>query len=125
VDLRSGGAAREKGAAELIDMAKTVLLVGRTSARPEEIRWDLELDHNYELVTATGMGDVLKAFADSQIDHVIMGAGIDLDTRLEIVREVFARSDTTTVHMKSRLPAAEGFLPFARSILTGLKTGTG
>ena len=45
------------------------------------------------------------ALARGTVDHVIMGAGIDLETRLAIVREVFEHSDHTTVHLKDR-PAA-------------------
>jgi hypothetical protein len=52
---------------------------------------------------------------------LLMGAGIDLETRLEIVREIFLLSETTTVHMKDVASGPEGFLPFVRSILSGLK----
>ena len=34
------------------------------------------------------------------IDHMIMGAGIDLDDRVAIVRHIFANSTSTTFHMK-------------------------
>jgi hypothetical protein len=48
------------------------------------------------------------------------GAGLDLETRLEIVREIFLTSDKTTVHMKDFASGPDGFLPFVRSVLTGL-----
>jgi hypothetical protein len=60
------------------------------------------------------------AFAQADINHVIMGASLDLETRLEIVREIFLTSDTTTVHMKDFASGPDGFLPFVRSVLTGL-----
>jgi len=63
---------------------------------------------------------VRSAFAQADIDHVIIGAGLDLETRLEIVREIFLTSDTTTVHMKDFASGPDGFLPFVRSVLTGL-----
>jgi hypothetical protein len=50
-----------------------------------------------------------------------MGAGIDLETRLQIVREIFQLSETTTVHMKDHATGSQGFLPFVRSVLRGLK----
>jgi hypothetical protein len=50
-----------------------------------------------------------------------MGGGLDLETRLEVVREVFRSSDRATVHLKDHLSGPEGFLPFARSVLLGLK----
>jgi hypothetical protein len=36
------------------------------------------------------------------------------------VREVFALSDRATVHMKDQMSGPEGFVPFARAVLTGL-----
>lgn len=48
------------------------------------------------------------------------GAGIDLETRLEIVREIFLLSDATTVHLKDRVSGPQGFLSFVRSIPSGL-----
>jgi hypothetical protein len=50
-----------------------------------------------------------------------MGAGLDLDVRLEIVRQIFDSSETTTVHMKSHLPGPGGYLPFVRAVLQGLR----
>ena len=60
-----------------------------------------------------------SAFADADIDHVIMGAALDLETRLEIVREIFLASDRTTVHLKDVASGPDGFLPFVRSVLGG------
>ena len=56
---------------------------------------------------------------------MIIGAGLDLEIRLAIVREIFQSSNTTTVHMKDRASGMEAFLPFARSVLHGLSTYTG
>jgi hypothetical protein len=67
----------------------------------------------------TGIEDVRAVFAQATIDHVIMGAGIDLEARLEIVREIFHPSETTAVHMKDVASGPPGLLPFVRSILMG------
>jgi hypothetical protein len=72
------------------------------------------------LIGGTNLDDVQAAFAQTRIDHVIMGAGIDLEARLEIIREIFQRSDTTTVHMKDRATGPDGFLPFIAAVLRGL-----
>lgn len=64
--------------------------------------------------------DVRSTFAKTHIDHVIMGAGIELETRLDIVREIFKQSDTTTVHMKDYATGPEGFLPFVQAVLNGI-----
>ncbi len=59
---------------------------------------------------------VLKA----KTDHVIMGAGLDIDVRLDIIREVFELSDSTTVHMKDFASGPQGMLPFVRAVLSAL-----
>lgn len=61
--------------------------------------------------------------AEAPIDTVIMGAGIDLDSRLAMIRHVFEHSNATTVHMKDRDSAKAGMLPFVAAVLTGLRTG--
>jgi hypothetical protein len=50
-----------------------------------------------------------------------MGAGIDIHASLEIVREVFKLSGTTTVHLKDAESGPKGFWPFVKSVLEGLK----
>jgi len=101
-----------------------VLLVGLTDVVVGDAQAHLDMP-DLRLFTGTGIGDVRSAFAQARIDHVIMGAGIDLDTRLAIVREVFQSSDTTTLHMKDHASGKDSFLPFARSVLHGLSTYTG
>ena len=61
-----------------------------------------------------------EAFATGEIAHVFMGAGIDLERRLEIVRAVFEASDTTTVHLKDVASGPTGFLPFVKAILENI-----
>lgn len=103
---------------------KNVLLLGLTSAVIDDAQEHLDMP-DLRLLTGTGIDDARSAFAQARIDHVIMGAGIDLETRLAIVREIFQSSDTTTVHMKDRASGKEAFLPFAHSVLHGLNTYTG
>ena len=100
-------------------MTKSVLLLGRSEAVVNDARQRLQLP-DIQILGGTGIDDVRSAFAHVQIDHVIMGAGLDLDTRLAIIREIFQSSDTTTVHMKDSASGPEGFLPFIRSVLDGL-----
>lgn len=99
----------------------TVLLLGRTEIVVEDAERHLGMP-DVRLLGGTGLDDVRRAFStEARIDHVIMGAGLDLQTRLEIVREVFERSDRTTVHLKDRATGPEGFLPFVRALLHGLR----
>jgi len=100
-------------------MTTTVLLLGRTDAVVGEARQRLGTP-GIEVLGGTGIDDVRSALAGNRVDHVIMGAGLDLDTRLEIIREIFQSSDTTTVHMKDGASGPEGFQPFVRAVLSGL-----
>jgi hypothetical protein len=101
-------------------MTKKVLLLGRTGFVLDEVQRQLQMP-DVQLFAGTGIEAVRSVFAKEKIDHVILGAGLDLDTRLEIVREVFQLSDTTTVHMKDRATGPEGMLPFVRSVLSGFQ----
>jgi hypothetical protein len=101
--------------------ARTVLILGRRHSVVDDAEHQLELDlPGIHLLEGISIDDVRSAFAQTKIDHVIMGAGIDLDTRLQIIGEIFQTSDTTSVHMKDRASGPQGFLPFIRSVLRGL-----
>jgi hypothetical protein len=101
-------------------MPTTVLLLGRTGVVVDDVQRQLGLP-DLQLIGGTGIDDVRTAFAGGTIDHVIMGAGIDLETRLQIVREILQLSDKTTVHLKDRVSGPEGFLPFVRAVLRGVR----
>jgi hypothetical protein len=96
-------------------MTRNVLLLGRNGIVIDDVQKDIQV------FGGTGIEDVRATFARTKIDHVIMGAGIDLETRLEIVREIFHLSETTAVHMKDVASGPRGMLPFVRSILTALE----
>jgi hypothetical protein len=102
-------------------MAKTILLLGRKGIVVEDAKSQLN-DPALEIYGGTGIDDVRTTFSSHpKIDHVFMGAGIELETRLQIVREVFQLSEDTTVHMKDATTGPQGFLPFVKAILKGLK----
>ena len=96
-----------------------VLLIGRLGVVVEDAQQQLGVP-DVQVFVATGLDEVRSALARADIDHVVMGAGLDLEVRLEIVREIFLASDRTTVHLKDFASGPDGFLPFARSVLTGL-----
>jgi hypothetical protein len=98
---------------------KTVLLLGLTGVIVEQAQQQLGMP-DLRVLGGTGIDDVRSHLAGETVDHVIMGAGLDLQARLDIVREVLESSETTTVHMKDRLSGKEAFLPFARAVLHGL-----
>ena len=98
---------------------KTILLLGRLGINVENVRKNLSVS-NVELLAGTNLEEVKAAFEGSEIDMVIMGAGIDLDDRIAIIRHVFETSNSTTVHMKDRQSGPAGMLPFVDNILKGL-----
>jgi hypothetical protein len=75
---------------------------------------------NFEYFRGTSVEDIRSVFARTTIDHVIMGGGLPLETRLEMVRVIFESGETTSVHMKDVASGSQGFLPFVRSVLSGL-----
>lgn len=93
------------------------VLVGATQSVVDDVITRLEVPE-VELSGGTGVEVVRSAFRAGAIDHVIIGGGLDLDIRLDLVREVFQSSRSTMVHMNSPSGPAS-FLPFARAVVTG------
>lgn len=100
-------------------MAQTVLFLGVRADLLETVKQELQTP-GVEFVAGTGVADVEPAFRQADIDHVIIGGGLDLEARAAMVWAVFQASDRATVHMKDQMSGPEGFLPFARAVLGGL-----
>jgi hypothetical protein len=100
-------------------MAKTVLLLGVRADFLEAVKRELQA-LGIEFLGGTGVADAEAAFRQADIDHVIVGGGLDLEARAAIVRMVFQSSDRATVHMKDQMSGPEGFLPFVWAVLGGL-----
>jgi hypothetical protein len=98
---------------------KSILLLGRLGLNVENVRKNLSV-RDVELLAGTNLKEVKTAFDESTIDIVIMGAGIDLDDRIAILRYVFESSSSTTAHMKDRQSGPAGMLPFVDNVLKGL-----
>jgi hypothetical protein len=100
-------------------MARRVLILGLKPALVEEFGRDLG-HGDVVLLTGTDLDGLRAAFVDNDVDHVILGGGLDIATRAEAVQEVFRLSDRATVHMKDQLSGPDGFVPFAQAVLRGL-----
>ncbi|MFI9504223.1 hypothetical protein [Nocardia sp. NPDC052566] len=98
----------------------TIMVLGRTATVIDDTRTRLDLP-GVRVLSGTGIDDLRSALAQEKIDHVIMGAGLALDIRLAIVREVFETSTATTVHMKDSSSGPEGLAPFVNAVVTGLR----
>ena len=101
-------------------MTKNILLLGRTGFVLDDVQQQLQTQ-DVQFFAGRDIEDMRSAFAKAHIDHVIMGAGIDLNARLEIVQEIFQLSDSTTVHMKDRATGPQGMLTFVRAVASGLR----
>jgi hypothetical protein len=102
-------------------MTTNVLLVGKLGIVVDDAKSQIQLP-DIQLFAGTNLAEVRSAFQKAGIHHVIMGAGLDIDLRLEIVRTIFQNSESTTVHMKDVASGPQGFLPFVRAVLKGLRT---
>jgi hypothetical protein len=79
---------------------KKVLLVGKSLTNVPPLEQLIIKDVRY--FAAPDLKTAQQVFEENSnaIDIIIMGAGIELEKRLEIVRYVFNTSNTTTIHMK-------------------------
>ncbi len=100
-------------------MAANVLLVSRKKDLGERIQKGIPEDE-IRLHTATNLAEVQAAFAAGPVELVVLGAGMDIALRLEIIQHVFSVSQSTTVHMKDKESGPEGMVPFVRGLLKGL-----
>jgi hypothetical protein len=95
---------------------KTTLILGRTTAVLDQVEVGLPAG-DYQLLAGTSLDDVRRVFAGGPVDTVIMGAGLDLALRLEVVEFIFGASSSTTVHMKDWDSGPAGMLPFVQGVL--------
>ncbi|MBI3991750.1 MAG: hypothetical protein HY342_00640 [Candidatus Lambdaproteobacteria bacterium] len=98
---------------------KNVLLLARKGIDLDQVRALVDTS-NLTLFAGTGFADARRALEQARMDLVIMGAGLDLDVRLSIVRHIFVHSSGTSVHMKDRDSGPQGMLPFVAAVLGAL-----
>lgn len=97
---------------------KNCLLLGRKGIIVDDIKDRIDTT-SITLFGGTSLQDVKNSFNQQDIDVVIMGAGIDLNDRLNIIRYIFETSKSTTVHMKDWSSGPAGMLPFVNGVLNG------
>jgi hypothetical protein len=88
-------------------VARNVLLLGLKGVVVDDVKDQVHVA-DIQLFGGTGIDDVRTTFERTSIDSVIMGGGIDLETRLEIVREIFQLSNTTSVPVGAAEAGARG-----------------
>jgi hypothetical protein len=98
---------------------KNCLLLGRKGMIVDDVKENITAT-DINLFGGTSLQEVKDAFGQRSIDIVIMGAGIDLEVRLEIIQFIFETSKATTVHMKDWDSGPAGMMPFVNGIINGL-----
>lgn len=71
-----------------------------------------------EFFTASDIHQVLEVVEKYELNAVIIGAGLDIDTRCEIIKYVAGANPSTTIHMKDWNSGKEGMLPFIQGIIS-------
>jgi len=95
---------------------KNCLLLGRKSTIVNDVKDGIKTT-NIKLFGGTSLADVKATFAQCKIDVVIMGAGLEINSRLEIIKYIFETSNYTTVHMKDWNSGPAGMIPFVNGVL--------
>lgn len=98
-----------------------ILLLGKTPSVIADLLDQVEAP-DVRFFSGSSLEDAVQVLETAGIDHVILGGGLDLDVRLQIVRSVFESSASTKVHMNSP-SGPESFLPFVRAVLRGFGLG--
>ena len=100
---------------------KNCLLLGRKGIIVDDVKESIDAT-GINLFGGTNLQDVKDTFDQNKIDVVIMGAGLDIADRLEIIRHIFETSKSSTVHMKDWDSGPSGMLPFVNGVLNGLSS---
>lgn len=95
-----------------------ILLIGRTMAVLDDIEQRFQ-SPDLEFVKTNTLKEVREALSSDGFDHALIGGGLDLETRLEIVREIFTHGNQTKVHMNTS-SGPQSYLPFVTSVLRGI-----
>ncbi len=100
---------------------KKIVLLGRLGINIPNFQTGITTK-GIQLFSGTNLEEVDAVFEQNnyKIDMVIMGAGISLENRLQIIEYIFTVSKDTTVHMKDWNSGPQGMLPFVNNVLSGL-----
>jgi len=95
------------------------MILGRKVDDKDNYLSELKSD-NISVFVGTSLNDVERVFSDHSIDAVFMGAGLQVDDRLSILKYVMENGLSTSIHMKDRNSGREGMIPFVKSIVQSI-----
>jgi hypothetical protein len=96
-----------------------ILLIGRNQWVVDGAKEQLGSE-SLMVLGALSVDDVQRVLVNHRVEHVFVGPGLDIETRLDSIRQVFAHSNYTTVHLKDHSTGPEGGINFVKAILRGL-----
>lgn len=99
-----------------------ILLVGKTPAVIADVLDQVDAPA-VTFFSGSSFEDAVGVLESAHTDHVILGGGLELDDRLQIVRSVFENSASTTVHMNSP-SGPESYCRSSGPYFAGLTSGT-
>lgn len=82
-------------------------------------------DPEFELIGCLSIDEMKAALEKNEIHHVFIGAGLDTEIRINAARMVLETSQVTQVHLKNYSAGPQGYVPFIRTILAGVKAQQG
>lgn len=65
--------------------------------------------------------EMKTVLVEQKLDHVFIGAGLDVSIRVEATKTVPENSLVTQVHLKNVSAGMDGYMPFTKTILAGIK----
>lgn len=65
----------------------------------------------------TGVDNVVSAFSDHDVDTVFIGADIEPEAKIEMIRTILAADEGASIHL---LDHNEDMMPFVNGVLTGV-----
>lgn len=97
---------------------KHLLLVGRLPGIVDNIKAQIEVP-GIEMYGATNAAEVRAEMSNHPIDTVIMGGGLDDDTRGALCKLIMSIRDDLSIHLKDRASGPEGMTEFVRGVIKG------
>ncbi len=100
-----------------LNVKKNVLLVGKLLKNiPDTSKIEAK---NINLFSASTLAEIEQVFSKNKIDIAIIGAGIEPEERIKMIRFIWTANHSTTIHLKDKESGPESFLPFINHVLNG------
>jgi len=101
-------------------VAKNLLLIGRRGKVLDALCEQLKTDRIH-LYSASTLEVVLTLLQEKSIDVAVIGNGLGIDLRCELVRYITTNHPATTIHMKDWSSGPDGIQKFVESVMKGLE----